>query len=174
VPQNFNFAKLTGIIALCLALAINTTLIVTLSASNSTPVRIIDSGGTKISSIYHGLKPDPRFASGPGSIVDRKIVLERSLAGFRTVTFRDGKHFGCNLLATALRGARAAAPRPHQCNGQYMVAQSFQCSDGCDLGNSWDEYFNTGTEPCNGYYYPNLIQACNGCELAEAACNSCL
>jgi hypothetical protein len=129
VPENINVAKLRGIIALCLALAINTT-ILTLAASNSTLVRIIDSGGTKISSIYYGLKPDPRFASGPGSIVDRKIVLKTSSAGFRTVTFRDGKHFGCNLLATALRGARAAAPCPIHCNGQYMVPQTFQCSDG--------------------------------------------
>jgi len=57
-------------------------------------------------------------------------------------------------------------------NGQYMVPQWYDCL-GCDDCNSYEQFSSTGTEPCNGYYYPHLIGDCQGCELAERWCASC-
>jgi hypothetical protein len=161
-PQQLSFA---------FALAVSVLPIATPATSSFTPVRIIDSGGSRISSIYFALTPDPRFAKQLGLIARRRAVLEEPPPAFRTLGLRQAESSQCKLLTTAFRGARV--PRPPTCNGQYMVPQFFDGDEGCG-GTIWEEFSSMGTNPCSGYYYDtNIIGDCNGCELAERGCNSC-
>ena len=167
--RNINFRSLAGISVLCFASA---GLQMVPATPNFTYSRIIDSSGSKISSIYHGLKPDDRFATQLHLIAKRKTLVEESSPAYRTLTFQEGKSSKCNLIAAAFRGPRALAPRPGSCNGQYMEPQWYDCL-GCEPGNFYEQFSSTGTAPCNGYYYPHLIGDCQGCEIAERYCASC-
>lgn len=153
------FRNLTAVSLLCLTLAISGFL-GTSGASNFTPVRIMDSRGNKILSIYDGIAADARFVNQLRLSAGRSVsAREQPSPAFRTLAFREGKPLKCDLLATAFRSPRAAVPRPTSCNGQYMVAQYYECL-GCSPDEQYQQYFNTGTEPCNGYYFPHLIADC--------------
>ncbi|SRR6266567_5323746 len=170
-PSAINFRNLIAIITLFFALAISMLPIVTPAAPSLATVRIIDSSGSKISSIYYGLMPDPRFANQLGVFARRNTAREDSSHAFRSLT-NDRLKSRCNLLAAAFRGPRAVAPRPASCNGQYMEPQWYDCL-GCDPSNYYLRFYSTGTQPCDGYYYPNLIGDCQGCEIAERDCHTC-
>ena len=171
---NINFRSLVVIIVLCLALSIRMLPIVAPATSSFASIRIIDSNGSRIPYIYYGLKPNVKFASQLGLISGRKRILEQPSFEFRILKYRPTEDVGCKLLPAALRIPAAPNPPGCPCNGQYMEPQYFDCDQGCG-GTVWEEFVSNGGYPeCSGYYFDDtIIGDCNGCELAERACNSC-
>jgi hypothetical protein len=162
------------VIVFCFALLIGIPRIEAPAASNALRFFCVNSGGHRIASVYYGLTPNSRFAAQLGLIRKREERLEAYTPTYQTLAFRSDRGSKCRFAATAFRGPRPVAPRPTQCNGQYMEPQWFDCTYGCDPnGRQYPEFFSTGSNPCNGYYYPNLIGDCGGCVLAERYCNSC-
>jgi hypothetical protein len=163
------------VIVFCFALLIGIPPVEAPATSNSVRFFCIDSGGHRIASVYYGLTPNLRFAAQLGLIRKRETGLEERTPKFQTIAFRSDQASKCRFVTAAFRESRPAPPRPTQCNGQYMVAQWFDCTIDCDPdgGGQYEEFFSTGQNPCNGYYYPNLTGDCNGCVLAERWCDSC-
>lgn len=143
-------------------------LLVTLPAdSNPANNRIIDVRGSRIASIYHGQLPNSRFAKQL-NLVARQIPQPANCSDSRAeiLESRDQRAFPLRLVAL-----RTASPAPIGGCGQYMQPQTNECSESCAPGESYQIFFSTGNEPCNGYDF--LGRACNRCQVAESGCPSC-
>jgi len=112
---NITFRTFMALTVLCLALGISMPPIATPGdAFNFTRFHALDSSGSKVSSIYHGLMPDSRFVNQFGALARRNAEPEDSSYAFRSLTF-NRLNSRCDLLAAAFRGPRAVAPRPGSC-----------------------------------------------------------
>jgi len=128
--------------------------------------RIINLCGLPVPSIYHGLKSDAKFAAQLKALA----TSMDSADGTGTPVLRK-KASQCPVAPRAsLRLASYALPQGHPCYGQYMQPEWYDCGIDCDPEMQYERFYNTGSDPHNGYYIPIMPDVCNGCEIAEVAC----
>jgi len=122
----------------------------------------MDSSGHRISNVFWGLLPDPKFA-----LVLRPQIAQlqqrESIPHFQDLVYRER----CpkkTLLSAAL-------PQACPCYGQFMIQQYRSCDSGCAGGVYYGWYYSGGDIDCNGYAI--VGDSCNGCEYREQHCDSC-
>jgi hypothetical protein len=168
---NIKSRSLTALVVLLPLLAISMPLIVTAATSNLVTFLVLNSGGIKISSIFRGLKPDPRFAQQLALTARKQTMPQEPSPAFMNLVYRVGTNRECVLAEAQLHRIRAAFPQGgHPCYGQYMEPQWNDCGAACDEGIQYEVFYSTGSLPHNGYYVPLLLDECNGCVLPERGC----
>lgn len=127
-------------------------------------VKIIDSSGQAIPTVFWGVKQDRSFAN--------ELVLLSSAVATREYRKDSTPHVQGLVYRESCpkRSVQNASLFQGSCIGQYMVPETRNCTLGCG-GHSYKIYFSTGEFPCNGYKVGP--DACNGCDTQELGCDPC-